>query len=85
MQVERAGLAGETPLSRLSGGRVSNAWITYPRDRDNTGKLVLIPGTLLPGHPGGRKGGLWCKLPLADGSASYQLVGGVTAHQGDDG
>ena len=29
-----------------SGGRVSNTWITYPLDQDNTGKLVLIPDKL---------------------------------------
>ncbi len=27
----------------------------------------------------------WRKLPLWEGVAGYQLVGGVTAHQGDDG
>ena len=27
----------------------------------------------------------WRKLPLLEGLAAYQLVGGVTAHQGDDG
>lgn len=25
------------------GGRLSNTWLTYPREGDNTGKLVLIP------------------------------------------
>ena len=27
----------------------------------------------------------WRKLPLLEGLAAYQLVGGVMAHQGDDG
>ena len=27
----------------------------------------------------------WRKLPLLEGLAAYQLVGGVTAHQGYDG
>ena len=27
----------------------------------------------------------WRKLPLEEGLAAYQLVGGVTAYQGDDG
>ncbi len=27
----------------------------------------------------------WRKLLFGDGIAAYQLVGGVTAHQGDDG
>ncbi len=29
-----------------SGGRVSNAWVIYLSERDNTGKLVLIPHTV---------------------------------------
>ena len=33
-----------------------------------------------PPHGGGWKGS-----PVGDGPASYQLVGGVTAYQGDDG
>ena len=32
-----------------------------------------------------RSGKWWRKLPLWEGVAGYQLVGGVTAHQGDDG
>ena len=28
---------------KLSGGRVSNAWETYPMQGDNLGKLRLIP------------------------------------------
>ena len=38
--------------------------------------------------PNGRHllfGKWWRKLPLWEGVAGYQLVGGVTAHQGDDG
>jgi hypothetical protein len=38
--------------------------------------------------PSGRhllQGKRWRKLPLREGVAGYQLVGGVTAHQGDDG
>ena len=27
----------------VSGGRVSNAWVTYPEEGDNPGKLGLIP------------------------------------------
>lgn len=33
-----------------SGGRVSNAWVIYPSDWDNTGKLVLIPDTVYGRH-----------------------------------
>ena len=39
-----------------SGGRVSNAWVTCPKARDNTGKLVLIPDTFQRGHPFWKKG-----------------------------
>jgi|AGTN01.2.fsa_nt_gi hypothetical protein len=42
--------------SEFSGGRVSNAWITCPKDRDNAGKLVLIPDTLIGTHVLIRKG-----------------------------
>ncbi len=27
--------------------RVSNTWVTYPNDRDNSGKLELIPDVFL--------------------------------------
>jgi hypothetical protein len=36
------------PAAAGRGGRLSNTWLTYPREGDNTGKLVLIP------HRGGR-------------------------------
>lgn len=36
MGVVRSAAAGR-------GGRLSNTWPTYPREGDNTGKLVLIP------------------------------------------
>ena len=38
MQVVR-----ETPSGVDSGARESNAWITYPRDRDSCEKLQVIP------------------------------------------
>ena len=81
MQVER-GLAAGQPVASSSGERVSNTWAICPEDGDNLGKPGLIPDTLLGGHPLGRKGpqGL-----LQDEPAAYQLVGGVTAYQGDDG
>ena len=31
------------PAAAGRGGRLSNTWLTYPREGDNTGKLVLIP------------------------------------------
>ena len=51
----------------LSGERASNACLTYPEDRDNPGKLGLIPDTL-PRRMAGeerclfRKGG--CRLRM---------------------
>jgi hypothetical protein len=57
--------------------------VTYPGIRDNTAKVVLIPDTSLPQGRG--KVGLSKKLMFRDGLASYQLVGRVTAYQGDDG
>jgi len=41
---------------------------------------MLIPDALISSHGGMRKG-----QPLREGLAAYQLVGGVTAYQGDDG
>ncbi len=75
MQVVRA-----VGILTVSGGRVSNAWVTYPEEGDNPGKPGLIPhvdalfGVCSKGS-----------YPLPDGPASHQLVGGVKAHQGDDG
>jgi hypothetical protein len=40
----------------------------------------VIPHTLLEGHTLGRK-----PPGFSEGLAAYQLVGGVMAHQGDDG
>ena len=41
---------------------------------------MLIPDTPTSPHGLVRKG-----FPLQEGLAAYQLVGAVTAHQGDDG
>ncbi len=64
----------------ISGERVRNTWATCPRLWDNSGKPGLIPDT--PAEPHDAAG----KAPTVwDGPAAYQLVGEVTAHQGDDG
>ena len=55
MQVERT-LAFSLLRDKVSGGRVSNAWAIYPKDGDNTGKLVLIPDKLARRHLFARKG-----------------------------
>ena len=64
-----------------SGEWVSNTLVTCPEEGDNPGKLGLIP------HVIQRVRGLWMKWsnPLREGPAAYQLVGRVTAYQGDDG
>ena len=55
--------------------------MTYPEERDNSGKLELIPHVDM----------VFRKLCLKDfgphreGPASHQLVGRVMAYQGDDG
>ena len=79
MQVERSASGSLLPGVR-SGARVSNTWATYLEDRDNPGKLGLIPDTLRGSHGLRRK---W--IPPREGPAAYQLVGGVTAYQGFDG
>ncbi len=70
----------EAPFGEyISGGRVSNTWVTYPEDGDNLWKQKLIPDEL---------GSSVCraKAPvLRDGPAAHQLVGRVMAYQGEDG
>ena len=63
------------------GGRVRNTWGTHPRAGDNGGKPLVIPHTLRDREGGEAK----VERPCVAGPASYQLVGGVVAHQGDDG
>ena len=67
--------------ARDSGGRVSNTWVIYPQDGDNISKEVLIPDDTFGPHGPKIKGGSQ-GLPLKEKPAAYQLVGGVTAHQG---
>ena len=64
-----------------SGERVSNTWAICPADGDNLGKPGLIPDTLAGRHLLVRK----CRKTLWDEPVASQLVGGVTAYQGDDG
>jgi len=80
MQVER-GRALSQERVRSSGERVSNTWGTCPPDGDNLGKPGLIPDSLVGSHGLTRKG----RKSPEEGLAAYQLVGGVTAYQGDDG
>ena len=74
MQVERSS-------QEDSGRRVSNALVIYLRVGDNLPKGGLIPHDISGAHASEIKGGSQ-GLPLKDEPAAYQLVGGVTAHQG---
>ncbi len=68
----------ELALEGFSGERVSNTWATYPQVRNNPGKPELIPYVLVSFL-------IRVKiLSLGDGPAAHQLVGRVTAYQGDD-
>ncbi len=53
-------------LERVSGARVSNAWVIYPRIGDNIAKVMLIPNEILKIHVFGIKDGLYIKLLFAD-------------------
>ena len=71
---------GKARKGEYSGARVRNTWATCPRLWDNPGKPGLIPDTpAVPHDAAGKAPTVW------DGPAAYQLVGEVTAHQGDDG
>ena len=76
MQVERE---SRSLLLEESGARVSNAWITFPRVRDNLLKGGLIPDKFAARMLIAKKAG---QLAPMDRSASHQLVGRVTAYQG---
>ncbi len=81
MQVERS-LSSEGD----SGKRVRNTWVIYLKVRDNLPKGKLIPDkTTVSKRPRLKMGILKTDLSLIDEPASYQLVGGVKAYQGDDG
>ena len=75
MQVER-----DPSSEGDSGERASNAFLTYLQARDSRGKLRVIPDDPVESYGSAGKG----LLPEAR-ETSYQLVGEVTAHQGEDG
>ena len=68
-----------------SGERVSNAWAIYLQVGDSSPKGGIIPDVVVGRLPGCPKAGILRDLSLEDEPASHQLVGEVTAHQGDDG
>jgi hypothetical protein len=63
-----------------SGGRVSNTWLTCPSEGDNCWKRQLIPHTLV-----GIRSWRGKVEALKEGAVAHQLVGRVTAYQGEDG
>ena len=69
-------------IGKVSGRRVSNTWAICLQEGDNPGKPELIPHETTAGHPAGVKAP---QGALEEELMAYQLVGGVTAHQGDDG
>ena len=77
------GISGVAIHQWSSGVRVRNTWATCPEVGDSSPKGELIPHVATGGFSGTPKPGL--NLALLDGPAAYQLVGEVTAHQGDDG
>ena len=82
MQVERELFLPQGRKSS-SGERVRNTWAICRKVGDSSPKGELIPHVMrddivLKSKPGSN-------LALFEGSAAYQLVGEVTAHQGYDG
>ncbi len=68
---------------KVHGRRVSNAWGTYLFVGNNVPKGMVIPHKTIDWDVGGES---WGSKDLArgEGPASDYLVGGVTAHQGND-
>ena len=80
MQVEREAVA----IQLYSGKRVSNTWVIYPWVGNNFPKGELMP-TIRSGLDRGLLESRTVGTAPKDELTSYQLVGGVTAHQGSDG
>ena len=72
MQVERGKIAEGygRKLEKPSGGRVSNAWVTYLPEGNNREKSQLIPHKVQASHDGRKKGGRAEQLPLGERPAS---------------
>ena len=62
-----------------------NTWAIYLQVEYNPSKGGLILNVIVPGIRDCLKAGTRKGLSLGEEPASYQLVGEVTAHQGDDG
>ena len=62
-----------------------NTWIICPSVGNNTPKGVLMPHVTIKFPSSIGKGDARKGFSLEDESAAHQLVGGVMAHQGEDG
>ena len=71
--------------SMFSGVRVRNTWAICREVGDSSPKGELIPHVTREDIFSTSKSGIAIFLTLLDEPAAYQLVGEVTAHQGDDG
>ncbi len=69
-------------IVKVSGRRVSNTWAIFLKVGHNPGKRELIPRKTTSPHGDEAKAS---QGALLEESTAYQLVGEVTAHQGDDG
>ena len=76
------------PIAIGRGARLSNAWLTYPRDWDNSGKLELNPdrrGVLERFLAERGSKGLTLRTCPRMGLRPIMVVGGVMARQAYDG
>jgi hypothetical protein len=69
----------------FSGVRVRNTWAICREVGDSSPKGELIPHVVRKGFLLIPKSVVAIRLTLLDEPAAYQLVGGVMAHQGNDG
>ena len=71
--------------AHVSGERVRNAWITYPGLGDSGGLRPFAKVPVIPDDPAEPPGSAGKVQTVLERSMPYQLVGGVTAYQGNDG
>ena len=69
----------------VSGERVRNTWTTYPGHGDSGGGNPFAKAPVIPDDPAEAHASAGKAPTVWDRSMSYQLVGEVTAHQGNDG
>ncbi len=85
MQVARRG-PSSLLVGHSSGERARNTWVTYPGLEDSDGKLsVILDETTVPHGTAVKGGDPFGDLSVWERLMPYQLVGEVTAHQGNDG